>query len=195
MMEVPGGDTPNTSSGSAAADSGRARAWKRITHWFTPGRLVTIAIIVLVAGLLIYVVVSRGAEGTALREGTQPDASVLISTLILIYTVFMAVYGALLPMFIARDSGAWEWLAIVLMVLAILLNLWRIQNSLGDLYTTTMRQLTPNEIHDADYEFMHYYFVSNVVVIVMALVVISRPRRPTKGRHPGSDRPQMTDPQ
>jgi len=194
MMEVPGDDTPNTPPVPAGADAGRAQAWERLTHWLTPGRLVSIAIIILVASFLIYVVVSRGAEGAALREGTQPDASVFISTLILIYTVFMAVYGALLPMFIARERGAWEWLAIVLIVLAILLNLWRIQNSLGDLYTTTMRQLTPNKIHDASYEFMHYYFVSNVVVIVIALGVISRPRRTANGRHPGSDRPQMTDP-
>jgi hypothetical protein len=108
----------------------------------------------------------------------------------------MAVYGALLPLFIARERGAWEWLAIVLMVLAILLNLWRIQNSLGDLYTTTIRQLTPDKIRDASYEFMHYYFVSNVVVIVIALGVISRrPRSTANGKHPGSDRPQMTDPQ
>ena len=90
----------------------------------------------------------------------------------------MAVYGALLPLFIARERGAWEWLAIVLMVLAILLNLWRIQNSLGNMYTTTMLQLTPDKIRDARYEFMHYYFVSNVVVIVIALGVISRKHSP-----------------
>ena len=130
-----------------------------------------------------------------LSEGKQPDASVFISTLILIYTVFMAVYGALLPIFIARERGAWEWLAIVLIVLAILLNLWRIQNSLGDLYTTTMRQLTPDDIHDASYEFMHYYFVSNVVVIVIALGVISRPRTTTNGKTPAPDRPHMNNPQ
>jgi hypothetical protein len=185
-MEVTGNDTPNTPPGPIATDSGRARAWKRLTHWFTPGRQVTIATIILVVGFLIWVIVSRGAEGAALPEGTQPDASVFISTLILSYTVFMAVYGALLPMFVARERGAWEWLAIVLMVLAILLNLWRIQNSLGDLYTTTMRQLTPDKIHDASYEFMHYYFVSNVVVIVIALGVISHRRRSTaNGKQPG----------
>jgi hypothetical protein len=79
---------------------------------------------------------------------------------------------------------------------AILMNLWRIQNALGDLYTTTMHQLTPAKIRDASYEFIHYYFVINVVVIVIALGVINRPpHRTANGVHPGSDRPQMTDPQ
>ena len=82
------------------------------------------------------------------------------------------------------------------MVFAIILNFWRIQNSLGDLYTTTMLQLTPDKIRDASYEFMHYYFVINVVVIVIALGVISRRSRSTaNGKHPGSDRPQMNDSQ
>ena len=156
------------------ADSGRARAGKGRTHRFIPDREVTIAIIILVVGFLICVIASRGTKGAALTKGTQPDASVFISTLILIYTVFLAVYGALLQMFISRERGALEWLAIVLMLLAILLNLWRIQNSLGDLYTTTMLQLTPDKIHDASYEFIHYYFVINVVVIVIALGVISQ---------------------
>lgn len=99
-------------------------------------------------------------------------------------------------MFISRKRDAWEWLSIVLMVFAIILNFWRIQNSLGDLYTTTMLQLTPDKIRDASYEFMHYYFVINVVVIVIALGVISRRSRSTaNGKHPGSDRPQMNDSQ
>jgi uncharacterized membrane protein len=187
-MEVLGDNTPNTSQRPAAAGSGSARAWKRLTHWFTPGRLVIIVIVIMVIGLLIDVIISRGAEGAALTKGTQPDASVFISTLILIYTVFMAVYGTLLPMFIARERGAWEWLALALMLLAIGVNLWRILNSLGDLYTTSMGRLTANKIHDAGYEFTHYYFFSNVVVIVIALLVISLPRSATTGSHPSSDR-------
>jgi hypothetical protein len=199
MMEVPADDTPNTPPGPTVADSGRARAGKGLTRWFTPDRkVVTIEIIILVAGFLIYVIASRGAKGAVLTKGTQPDASVFISTLILIYTVFLAVYGALLPMLISKEHerGAREWLAIVLIALAIILNFVRIQNSLGDLYTTTMLQLTPDKIRDASYEFMHYYFIINVVVIAIALGVISRrPRNTANGKHPGSDRPQTTDPQ
>jgi len=194
-MEVSGDDTPNKSPQLAADDSRRAPVRVKPTHRFAQGWQVTFAIIILATALVIYVIIGHGSEGAALPEGTQPDASVFISTIILIYTVFIAVYGALLPMFIAKKRGALDWLAIVLMVAAILENLRRIQNSLGDLYRTTVRQLTPNEIHDASYEFMHYYFVINVVVILIALAVISRPRGSANGKHSGSDRPQMTNPQ
>jgi hypothetical protein len=110
-------------------------------------------------------------------------------------SVFMAVYGALLPIVIAKKREAWEWLALALMLAAILLNLYRIVNSLGDLYTTTMGQLSPGKIHDASYEFIHYYFSINVVAIAVALFVVSRRNRTAQGGQIGADRPQMTDPQ
>ena len=134
--------------------------------------LITLTIIII--ALLIDVVVSRGHKGAALTKGTQPDASVFISTLILLYTVFMAVYGTLLPIVIARKLGAWEKRALTLMGSAVLLNLYRIGNSLGDLYTTTMGRLTPGQIHDASYEFIYYYFPINIVAIVVALGVCLR---------------------
>jgi hypothetical protein len=107
----------------------------------------------------------------------------------------MTVYGALLPIVIAKKREAWEWLALTLMLAAILLNLYRIVNSLGDLYTTTMGQLTPGKIHDASYEFIHYYFSINILVIAVALFVVSRRGRATEGGQLDADRPQMTDPQ
>jgi hypothetical protein len=124
------------------------------------------------AALLIVIVVSSGNEGAALTKGDQPDASVFISTLILLYTAFVAAYGTLLSILVAKERHAWELVASVLMVLAIGLDLYRIANSLGDLYTTTMGQLTPGKIHDTSYEFIRYYFSINVAVIAVALSVV-----------------------
>ena len=81
-----------------------------------------------------------------------------------------------------------------LMLAAILLNLYRIVNSLGDLYTTTMGQLSPGKIHDASYEFIHDYFSINVVVVAVALFVVSHRSRAAEDRPVGADRPEMTDP-
>jgi isoprenylcysteine carboxyl methyltransferase (ICMT) family protein YpbQ len=194
-MEVHGDNARNISRGPDAAHSGSRRVWTGLARWLTPVRQVIIAIAIMAIALFVDVVVSRSSEGAALTKGTQPDATVFISTLILIYTVFMAVYGALLPIVIAKKREAWEWLALALMLVAILLNLYRIVNSLGDLYTTTMGQLTPGEIHDASYEFIHYYFSINVAVIAVALFVVSRRGRAAEGGQLGSDSPQTTDPQ
>lgn len=194
-MEVHGDNAQNISGGPDAAPPGSNRVRTGLVHWLTPVRQVTVAIAIIVIALLIDVLVSRSSEGAALTKGKQPDATVFISTLILIYTVFMTVYGALLPIVVAKKREAWEWLALTLMLAAILLNLYRIVNSLGDLYTTTMGQLTPGKIHDASYEFIHYYFSINIVVIAVALFVVSRRGRATEGRQPSADHPQMTNPQ
>lgn len=172
-MEVHGDNSQSISHGADKAPSGSSRMRTGFASWRTPVGQVIISIAIILIALLVDILVSRRSEGAALTKGTQPDASVLISTLIVIYTVFMAVYGALLPILITKKRGAWEWLALVLIVLAIGLNLYRIVNSLGDLYTTTMGRLGPGKIHDASYEFIHYYFAINVVVIAVALWAIS----------------------
>jgi hypothetical protein len=55
-----------------------------------------------------------------------------------------------------------------------------------------MGRLTPGKIHDTSYEFIHYYFSINVVVIAIALFVVSRRDRTADGGQLGLDRPQMT---
>ena len=194
-MEVHGDNAQNISREPDAAHSGSSEVRTGHAHWLTPGRQVIIAVAIILIALLIDVVVSRNSEGAALAKGTQPDATVFISTLILIYTVFMAAYGALLPIVVAKKREAWEWLLLALMLAAILLNLYRIVNSLGDLYTTTMGQLSPGKIHDASYEFIHYYFSINVVVIAVALFVASpesrRGRQTGRRGSPGDDRPSI----
>jgi uncharacterized membrane protein len=72
---------------------------------------------------------------------------VFISTLIVIYTVFISVHGALLAQVTdaKRKREPWEWLILVLMLLAVGVNLWRIQNSVGDLYATTFATFAGRE--------------------------------------------------
>jgi hypothetical protein len=137
----------------------------------------------LVSGLLLVVLaievaLSLHGDNIARPQGNGPDATVFISTLILIYTVFVTVLGALLAQAAdKRSRGFLERLILVLMFLAVAVNLWRIQNSVGDLYETTLGNLPADKVDDAAYEFIHYYFYSNVVVIGIALLVLSmRPR-------------------
>jgi isoprenylcysteine carboxyl methyltransferase (ICMT) family protein YpbQ len=188
-MEVRGDNPENISPRPNGDHSGSSWIRKLIPHWPT-SVWVIIVISIMVIALIIDVVVSRGGEGAALTKGTQPDASVFISTLILLYTVFVAAYGTLLPIVVAKERDAWERLAFGLIVIAIGLDLYRIANSLGDLYTTTMGQLSPGQIHDTNYEFIHYYFSINVAVIAVALFVASRRDRATGGGQLGSDRPE-----
>src|SRR5215831_5568719 len=119
-MEVHGDNTQNISRRPDADHSGSSRTRKLLPHWLTPVRQVILVISILVIALFIDVV---------------------------LYTVFVAAYGTLLPIVVTKERDAWEWLALGLMVFAIGLDLYRIANSLGDLYTTTMRHLTPGQIH------------------------------------------------
>jgi hypothetical protein len=105
MMEVHGDDAQNiadgpdaTHPGDSRVETGLARRIGRwLARWFTLLWPVIVTLIIIGTAFFIDVVVSHGRKGAALVKGTQPDASVFISTLILLYTVFIAVYGALLP--------------------------------------------------------------------------------------------------
>jgi hypothetical protein len=122
----------------------------------------------------------------------RPDATVLISTLIAIDIALITVYGVLLPLLNARtrdQRGPWEWAAIVLMVVAVLVDLWRIENSVGDMYAATIGRLTLAKTYDAEYEFLHYYFFSNVAVLLVALWAITR-RGPHAPGLAGADQPR-----
>ena len=122
------------------------------------------------------------------KVGNGPDATTLISTLIVIYTFFVAAYGALAAPLI--DKGALTWrsvsksgrtrlraAALWSMIVGVGLDLIRVFNSTGDLYTTTMRHLDAAKIHDAADEFMRYFAV-NVVILVLALVITCWPEPP-----------------
>ena len=154
--------------------SGKVRNWLAGRTGWVPVLLGIAAALVILAVLgIIEVFLPRHGGSLGSAKGGNPDATVFISTLILIYTVFIAVYGALIPLILARPNrDTLKWLAIALIAIAVISDLIRIQNSLGDLYTTTLRGLTLPKINDANSEFIHFYFYGNVVVIAIALCVV-----------------------
>jgi hypothetical protein len=123
------------------------------------------------------------------KVGKGPDATTLISTLVVVYTFFVAAYGALTPMVVGTGkdaltsrlaSGGKVYLrasALVLMGLAVALDLYRVGNSAGDLYTTTMRDLPPAKVYDTAAEFTRYLII-NAGVLLFALIIACLPRRP-----------------
>jgi hypothetical protein len=158
---------------------GKVRNWLADRTRWVPALLgITAALVILALLGIIEVFLPRHGGSTGSTKGGNPDASVFISTLILIYTVFIAVYGALIPLVLTRATrDIWKWLAVGLIGTAFIFDLYRIQNSLGDLYATTLRRLTISKINDANSEFIHFYFYGNVVVIAIVLwVVFMAPR-------------------
>ena len=152
----------------------------KIRSWLASHRGIVSGILGFFAAVGILAVMAFIAWLTPSHSGStvptnvnNPDATVFISTLILIYTVFIAVYGAVIPLILARaNRDVWKWLILTLIAIAFVEDLRRIQNSLGDLYATTLKQLTIGKVQDANSEFIHIYFYGNVVVIVIALLVV-----------------------
>jgi hypothetical protein len=121
--------------------------------------------------------------------GQKPDATTLISTLVVIYTFFVAAFGTLAPFLIDKDRRTTllnptgrpnraflQVVALLYIVGAISLDVYRIWNSTGDLYATTMRDLPAGKIYDAAAEFTRYLIV-NAIVLVFALAVAFWPER------------------
>lgn len=172
------------------AGRGRSHGWAatcRILRWLA----YTAPVVLLIASLLF---LFGGGHlwphpyGSFTKSGQDPDATTLISTLVVVYTFFIAAYGALTPMVVGTGKDALTsrqaskgmvYLgvsALVLMGLAVVLDLVRIGNSTGDLYSTTMRHLPPNKISDAAGEFTRY-LIANAAVLLFALIIACLPRR------------------
>ena len=135
---------------------------------------VPVVAIVLVVGGTIYWLDSHNWVPTA--TGKPTDATVFISTLIIIYTVFLTICGAILPQMIDTEDKRrhpWVWFMTVLLLGVMVVDLIRIRNSLGDLYATTNRALTPAEAEDAMREFEYYWFYLNVIVIGLLLITLA----------------------
>jgi hypothetical protein len=105
----------------------------------------------------------------------NPDASVMISTFIIIYTSFIAAYAALTAALTTELRGSqlrtWRLASLILMLGAVGLDLWRILNSTGDLLSTTVLKLTPGQAEDAARDFIRYLWV-NMGVLVLALLAV-----------------------
>ena len=66
--------------------------------------------------------------------------------------------------------------ALALIAMAVALDLVRMANSIGDLYTTTMRLLPPPKVYDAAAEFLRYLIV-NAAILLFALIIAFWPDR------------------
>ena len=161
------------------------RGWQRVLDFVhrREGWLVVGLFLVLVIGGLIEFSISKGWKSSAGTDN-PPNATTFISTLIVIYTVFLTVYGAILPQLVdtERKRGhPWYWFMALLTLVAVGVDLYRIINSLDDLYRTTNLALTPDKIDDASYEFSRYWFLLNVVVLILLLFTLSIQRRDDRG--------------
>jgi hypothetical protein len=138
------------------------------------------ALMVVIGGVLYLFVASafpphlRRFAGVG-GSDAEPDATTLISTLVVIYTLFAAAYGTLAPVLIGKEGRTfWRAWALICIFLALILDLARVWNSIGDLYATTMRHLPPGKVYDAAAEFTRYLIV-NAIVLLFALAVTFLP--------------------
>jgi hypothetical protein len=139
------------------------------------------ALMVVICGVLYLLVAStfpphlRRFSGVGGGSDGEPDATTLISTLVVIYTFFAAAYGTLAPALIAKPGRTfWRAWALIYIFLAMILDLVRVWNSIGDLYATTMRHLPPAKVYDAADEFTRYLIV-NAIVLIFALAITFLP--------------------
>src|SRR3954453_9069861 len=103
------------------------------------------------------------------------DATVMISTMVLVYAFFIAAYGTLTPMIVELQDSWWRAAVLIFVSFAVVLDLFRILNSTADLYRTTMRQLNAAAVYDVVAEFAGYFIV-NALVVGIALWAVSRQR-------------------
>jgi hypothetical protein len=165
----------------ARCEQGRALAYLR-ANW----RRAILPVAILVALATAFIVdleLSYHKDHPDRELGAGPDATTFISTLVALYAVFLSVYGVLLPLLLDREQrqDRWQRLAFVLIVLAVIADLYRIENSLGDLYQTTGRHLSSGRVDDAGYEFTHVWFVVNLAAILGAVIALALRRR-AKGK-------------
>ena len=114
----------------------------------------------------------------------SPDASVLLSTFITVYGVFIAAYGVLTGFAIAMsDRATLRLFTLIVLVEATLFDLYRIFNTTNDLYTNVIGKLTVFDLHDDVHDFIGY-FALNAAVTALTLVIAAmgadeRRKRPT----------------
>jgi urease gamma subunit len=98
------------------------------------------------------------------------DAGILISTFITIYTVFIAGFATLANFVLKRGPRTWRIVAVEFMIVASIVNLARVGNSINDLYDAGVHGLTAFQVKDDAHDFFRYFFM-NVVVVAFAVAV------------------------
>jgi hypothetical protein len=162
-------ERPETVSRSAEA---RARS-RRPDSQVTSGAVWALLVSGCVAAVVIWLKFSWVNHGLKLPG---PDGSVLMSTFITLYGLFLGGFGVL-GGFIRKASHLQiKVMAITFLVEATVLDLLRVLNSTQDLYDTTVGKLTFFQLHDDMHDFL-IYFSLNVAVSAFALVAAVWPPR------------------
>jgi len=103
-----------------------------------------------------------------------PDGSVLISTFITLYGLFFGGFGVLAGFVRKAPYIRLRVIAILFMVEATIVDLFRVVNSTEDFYNTTIRKLTFFQLHDDMHDFLVYFFL-NLGVSAFVLMVACLP--------------------
>jgi hypothetical protein len=162
------------------ASAGQPRRLAKVFRSFRrPQGIVLLGAILLLCCIPPWVVTHElpSSRNSCPSHAICPDATTLIGTLIVVYTFFIAAYGALVPALIGRKCNPLlKIAALSLMIATAGLDLVRVWNSTVDLHDTTLRYLTKGDVNDAATEFTVYLAV-NVGVLIFAFVVLCFPER------------------
>jgi hypothetical protein len=167
--------------GSARKTQGYVDGLRRIrSHGKTLMSVLTVYLI----AILLLVCLNQGpaSEKLPAMQG-DIDATVLLSTIVAMYTFFLAAYGALASELVKKRLETWTLAALLFILGAVLLDLSRLWSATGDLLATTLREMTKEGVDDAAAEFQRY-LATNALVLIFALLVICAQRSsPEQAEH------------
>jgi hypothetical protein len=111
-------------------------------------------------------------------KGTANDPSIVISTFITLYTFFLTGFVALVGLVTSKEQAreVLKAVAIFSLIEATLMDLWRVSDSMDDLYKAATNGLTYQALYDTIHDF-YAYFVINVFVVVVAVMAACMPAR------------------
>jgi hypothetical protein len=108
------------------------------------------------------------------------DPSIVISTFITLYGLFLTGFGILVGLLTAKKDARriWKPVAIVFLIGGALIDLWRVLDSTNDLYKAATHGLTYHALYDTVHDFFAY-FVLNVFVVIFAVLATCLPPGPS----------------
>jgi hypothetical protein len=132
------------------------------------------AVLICVAATVLLVILNGRGPVTAPGAGKAVDATTMVSTIIGMYTFFLAAYGALSVELARNRLESWSLTALVFMFAAVVLDLGRLVNSTGDLVRATTRNMSYADADDAAREFQRYLITNGLVLIFTLCVLCSK---------------------
>ncbi len=172
--------------GIALALPGWVRSGNRpAVFWAVVATIVAVAVI----EIYKYVWINRAPEKVS------PDASVLLSTFITVYGVFITAFGVLTGFVIDMSERATLRLfALILLVEATLFDLYRIFNTTNDLYTNVIGKLTVFDLHDDVHDFIGYFALNAAVTVpILVIAAMGADLRRKRSEATDADEPTASD--